>query len=63
MPKQQQAKIGGNRAKGRQHTKNEGYYKQQFAVTEKNRKRKLKKHLSLHPEDIQALQALKKVIQ
>ncbi len=60
MPKQQAAKIGGNRAKGRQHAKNEGYYKQQFARTEKNRKRRLKKHLSLYPKDIQALAALKK---
>ncbi len=64
MPKQQAAKIGGNKQKSRQHSKglSTGYYKQRFAITEKNRKRKLSKHLSLHPSDIAALQALKKQI-
>lgn len=62
MPKKQVAKIGGNKAKGRQHSKNaaSGYYKQRFAITERNRKRKLTKHLSLQPHDRQALAALKR---
>ena len=64
MPKQQTSRIGGNKQKSRQHSKglSTGYYKQRFAVTEKNRKRKLTKHTSLYPHDIAALAALKKAM-
>lgn len=62
MPKQQAAKIGGNKQKSRQHSKSlsTGRYKQRFAITEANRKRKLAKHLSLQPNDRTALAALKR---
>lgn len=62
MGKKQTSKIGGNKAKGRQHSKHasSGYYKQRFAITERNRKRKLAKHLSLQPNDRAALAALKR---
>jgi hypothetical protein len=58
-----QAKKGKGH-KGMRSAKNKasGYYVQQRFKTEKNRKRKRQKHLSLHPNDIQTLEALKKML-
>jgi hypothetical protein len=63
MPKKNnQGRGGGNRKKGR--STRTPYRKmkhdQSWARTEKNRRRKRQKHLSLHPRDLQTLAALKK---
>lgn len=62
MAKKQKHGSGGNRKHGRStrnpHRKMK--HDQSWARTEKNRERKRKKHLSLHPGDLQTLAALKK---
>lgn len=60
MPKQQQAKIGGNRAKSRQSYKNKatGRYDKQRSITERNRVRRLHKHIKRHPADKQSAKLL-----
>lgn len=52
--------VQNNKAKSRRQAKNRPFYAAQFAVTIRNRRRKLQKHLSLQPKDIQALEALKR---
>lgn len=60
MPRQQRAKFG-NKAKFRRsaHHKATGKYIRQRTRTAENKKRRLKKHLEKHPNDLQALKIFK----
>lgn len=64
MAKKQKQSSGGNRKHGRSVRTpiRKMKHAQQPARTIKNKKRKLKKHLSLQPKDRQALAALKKML-
>ena len=55
MSRQQKAKFG-NKAKYRRsaHKKATGKYVRQRVRTEANKRRRLKKHLVKHPDDLQA---------
>lgn len=60
MPKQSNRHLkGGHKGSRSARHKANGKYAKQRLRTEMNRKRRLKKHLSLHPKDISALKALR----
>lgn len=62
MPKTTTMRHGGKKGKRSARAKASGKYAKQFAITERNRRRKRVKHLSLHPNDIQALAAFKELL-
>ena len=53
MAKKQRQKLG-NKARGRQISRHKAKYERQWIRTEKNRIKKRKKHLTKHPNDLQA---------
>ena len=53
MAKQSKARCG-NKAKGRQSDRHKEKYKRQRIRTEANKRQRRKKHLSRHPNDLQA---------
>lgn len=57
------ASCKGKKVRRGSHHFQTGKYKKQWQRTTANKKRKLKKHLSLQPKDIQALKALKLMLQ